>query len=97
MRKESNKFIGTVNKLIKEGKSEQLNMYYNNPDGLLQTRAEILKLDRYIAHMRDLETKIRADKKITGEMKKMLIDEIKAEKQKRLAYFLPDLRDRITG
>ena len=97
MRKESNKFIGTVNKLIKEGKSDQLNMYYNNPDGLLQTRAEILKLDRYIAHMRDLETKIRADKKITGEMKKMLIDEIKAEKQKRLAYFLPDLRDRITG
>ena len=97
MRKESNQFIGTVNKLIKEGKTDELNMYYNNSDGLIETRPEILKLDRFLAFCRQQETRIRADKEMSGEMKKMLIDEIKAEKQKRLAYFLPELRDRLTG
>jgi hypothetical protein len=96
MRKESNQFIGTLNKLIKEGRAEEINMYHNNPDGLIETRADILKLNRFLAYTRDQIAKIRGDKSMSPELKKKLIDQINFDKQRRLAYFLPEIRDKIS-
>ena len=97
MRKESNQFIGTVNKLIKEGRKEELDMYYNNSDGLIETREEILKLDRFLADVRRRKQIIRGTDSLSPQAKKTLIDQLDNEVNRRLGYFLPEIKERLTG
>ena len=72
-------------------------MYYNNSDGLIETREEILKLDRFLADVRRRKQIIRGTDSLSPQAKKTLIDQLDNEVNRRLGYFLPEIKERLTG
>ena len=91
LRKESNKFQATVNKLKEEGRGDELQLYFKNNLGLQKTRKEILRIDRYLAKFRENIKNIENSDMSPSE-KRERINQLEIERNIRLLN-VPELKE----
>lgn len=91
LRKESNKYQATINKLKKEGREDELMAYFKNNTGLASTRPQILAIDRYLTQYRKNVVNIE-NSDMSPTEKRKLLDQLEIERNIRLEY-VPELKN----
>ena len=92
LRRESDKYQATVNRLKRDGRTEELNAYMINNQGLASTRKEINKIDRYLVEYRKTRREIELSDMISPSQKKKMLLELDRSRNIRLAY-MPELKE----
>ena len=84
-------YTQAVNKLKKEGRIDELEVYMKANRGLAQVKGRVASLKRYMTNWRNKRDRILYSD-MSGAKKKELINQLKAERDQRLAV-VPELRD----
>tara|TARA_B100001093_G_scaffold500074_1_gene550107 strand:- start:301 stop:903 length:603 start_codon:yes stop_codon:yes gene_type:complete len=84
-------YTQAVNKLKKEGRIDELEVYMKANRGLAQVKGRVASLKRYMTKWREKRDRILYSD-MSGVRKKELIKELTAERDQRLAV-VPELRD----
>ena len=90
LRKESNKYQATINKLRKEGREDELMAYFKNNTGIASTRPQILAIDRYLTQYRKNVVNVE-NSDMSPTEKRKLLDQLEIERNIRLEY-VPELK-----
>ena len=85
------KFTTTVNKLKKEGRSDELQLYFKNNEGIASTKKAVLRLDKYMKQYRKVRRRIELDDSLSAVEKRDRLFSLDAERNIRLA-FVPELK-----
>ena len=94
LREQSNRAIATINELKKRKMFKEVQAYRANNEGLIQTRPQVLAIDRYMKRYRDRRDAIRMDETISDEVKKELLIQLDLSRNARLSK-VPYLRSKI--
>jgi len=91
LRKESNRYVQTLNSFKKQGRTEEAKAYMANRKGIAKTRQQVLAINRWLQSWRDRRDRI-LNSDMSPRAKKELIEQLQLQKAKRLAY-VPQLRE----
>ena len=91
MREESNKVIATMNKLVKEGRVDEYQAYANNNQGYLQTREQVLRIDRGLKRIADQVKAVYRSETLDPEQKRVALRSLE-ERRNALLQYIPDMR-----
>jgi len=91
MREESNKVIATMNKLVKEGRLDEYQAYANNNQGYLQTRQQVLRIDRGLKRIADQVKAVYRSEALDPEQKREALRSLE-ERRNALLQYIPDMR-----
>tara|TARA_R110001632_G_scaffold213296_1_gene339593 strand:- start:388 stop:708 length:321 start_codon:yes stop_codon:yes gene_type:complete len=90
MRTYSNKVIQTINKLQKENRMDELDAFIKAHQGALDTRADVLKINKYMKKYREYKRSIQMDDRLNANQKRDEIIRLNLDRDMRLAE-VPDL------
>jgi hypothetical protein len=91
LRKESNRYVQTLNSFKKQGRTEEAKAYMANRKGIAKTRQQVLAINRWLQSWRNRRDRI-LNSDMSPRVKKELIEQLQLQKAKRLAY-IPQLRE----
>lgn len=91
LKQESLRFTTTVNKLKEEGRSDELEAYFKNNEGLASTRKAVNRLERYMKQYRKVRRRIELDDSLSAVEKRDRLKDLDIERNIRLA-FVPELK-----
>ena len=94
LREESNRAIATINELKERGMFKEVQTFRANNEGLIETRPQVLRIDRYMKRYRDRRDAIKRDETISDEVKKELLMQLDLARNARLSK-VPYLRTKI--
>ena len=90
MRTYSNMVIQTINKLDKEDRVDELDAFIKAHQGALDTRGDVLKIDKYMKKYRAYKREIQSDDRLNANQKRDEIIKLNLDRDMRLAE-VPDL------
>ncbi len=91
MREESNKVIATMNKLKDEGRVDEYQSYANNNQGYLQTRGQVLAIDRSLKAITKQVNAVYQSKVLNPEQKRVALRSLE-ERRNQVLQYIPDMR-----
>jgi hypothetical protein len=93
LRGEVNQVVQTLNRLEKEGRTEEYIAYRESHADILNTRKAVLSIDRYMKNWREKRDKVVMSKTLSPTVKAQLIKQLENERDRRLAV-VPVIKDK---
>ena len=93
LRGEVNQVVQTLNRLEKEGRTEEYISYRESHADILNTRKAVLSIDRYMKNWREKRDKVVMSKTLSPTVKAQLIKQLENERDRRLAV-VPVIKDK---
>ena len=91
LRGEVDKVVQTVNKLNKDGRSEDAVAYRSNMQGVLNVKGQIRSMERYLSKWRQRRDRLLQRDDISITVRSDLLRDMEIERDRRLAM-IPELR-----
>ena len=93
LRGEVNEVVQTLNRLKKEGRTDEYISYRESHADILNTKKAVLSIDRYMKNWRTKRDKVVMSKTLSPTVKAQLIKQLENERDRRLAV-VPVIKDR---
>lgn len=93
LRGEVNEVVQTLNRLKKEGRTDEYIAYRESHADILNTRKAVLSIDRYMKNWREKRDKVVMSKTLSPTVKAQLIKQLENERDRRLAV-VPVIKDK---
>ena len=91
LRGEVDKVVQTINKLNKDGRSEDAVAYRSNMQGVLNVKGQIRSMERYLSKWRQRRDRLLQRDDISITVRSDLLRDMEIERDRRLAM-IPELR-----
>ena len=93
LRGEVNEVVQTLNRLKKEGRTDEYISYRESHADILNTKKAVLSIDRYMKNWRTKRDKVVMSKTLSPTVKAQLLKQLENERDRRLAV-VPVIKDR---
>ena len=93
LRGEVNQVVQTLNRLKKEGRTDEYIAYRESHADIMNSQKAVLAIDRYMKNWRDKRDKIMLSKTISPTVKAQLLKQLENERDRRLAV-VPVIKER---
>jgi len=93
LRGEVNEVVQTLNRLKKEGRTDEYISYRESHADILNTKKAVLSIDRYMKNWREKRDKVVMSKTLSPTVKAQLIKQLENERDRRLAV-VPVIKDK---